>query len=196
MNVSRRLNSSQSVLSAHDVSRLQPVMTTLEEACRSHRHTRILIPLDARQYLDVFLLCLERLLHYTQRKPVLVLSSASALPELTRRWQTTASPEGQLLIEHVTLCSPLTLPLGEHIRVCCSTVRALQLQQIQDRGQLAGLFEIMVAYDVPATLSPVWKRVIERMAARSLIIFCANPKPEVTQWCDVVIAWESGQKNR
>lgn len=196
MKESQRLNSSHSVLSAHHVSIPQPVLTALEEASRSQRHTRILIALDARQHLNDVLLCLHHLLHDAQSKPVLILSSASALPELAWRWQTALSPDGHLLFERFPLYAPLTLPLGEHTRVCCSTVRALQLQQVQDTGHLAGLFELIVAYDFPATLSPVWMRVIERMAARSLIVFCAHPRPEVMQWCDTAIAWERGQKNR
>src|SRR5437660_4613354 len=159
MNVSQRPHPSRSLVSADSFPIPQQVLTVLEEAWGSHQRARILVPLDARQHLDRFLLCLQHLVHHAQGKPLLVLSSVSALPELTRRWQTTLSTDTQLLSEAFFLCSPLALPLAERTSVCFSTVRALQLQQIQEVDQLAALFEVMVAYDVPSTLSPAWNLV-------------------------------------
>lgn len=192
MKLSQRFNLSRSMVSAHHFPISQPMLTALEETWRYYQRTRILIPLDGRQRFDVFLLCLQHLLQYTPGKPLLVLSSASALPELTQRWQMALSIDGQLLARRFPFCFQLVGALGEQACLCFSTVRALQLQQLEDAEQLATRFDVIVVYDFPAHLSPVWKRVIEWMAARSLIVFCANPKLEVMQWCDTVITAESG----
>lgn len=176
-----------------DAATAQQLLAALEKVWTSHQ-ARILVPLDARQHPDVFLLCLECLLQQIQGKPLLVLSSASAQPELLGRWQAARSINGQLLAQRFPFCFLPTLPPGEQTGVCFSTVRLLQLQQLEETERLSTRFEGIVAYDFPTRLSPVWKRVIEREAVRTLMAFCANPEPEVVQWCDTVIEWERKQK--
>ncbi len=119
------------------------LLAALEHAWISHQ-TRILVPLDAQQHLDVFLLCLERLLQRAPGKPLLVLSSASAQPELVQRWQTARSMDGQFLAQRFPLCFPPVRPSGEQTCICFSTVRALQLQQLEDVEQRTTHFDVIV----------------------------------------------------
>lgn len=191
---SRQILQSAPIASLDLASISQQLQVALEEARSNCQQTRILVPIEAGQHFAVFLSCIECLLQHTPDKPLLVLTSASAQSELAWRWQTALSVEGLPLVERFPLV-PLTHPLSEQARVCFSTVRVLQLQQIEDAERLATMFDVVVAYDFPSDLSAVWKRVIERVSAHLLLAFCANPKPEVIQWCDTIIGWENKKES-
>ncbi len=171
----------------------QNMVTALESKLVESRQARVLITLDAHEHLDLFLVCVERLLRFTKSQHLLLLTSASAQPRLLRSWQSAlAKDDGRRLIEHFPTCSPLKLPLAPQMRVCLSTIRELQLQQIEYAQRITHLFDILVVSDLPARLSPVWKRVIEKQESAYLIAFCTNPRQAVIEWFDGQLIEEEG----
>lgn len=148
----------------------------------------MLVQIEANQRAEFFLLCLERLLRYTQSKRLLVLTSASSRPTLEDVWLTATSREdGQLLMKQFPTRYSLIQPLDGKIRVCIATVRELQLEQIEQHQHLSTSFDTILVYDFPAHLSPVWRRVIERQQVHYLIALCESPKQEVIQWFEGTI---------
>jgi hypothetical protein len=159
-------------LSPNMSSIIQQLLADLERECIDDKQTRILVTIEARQNPAVFLTCMEHLLRFTKETRLLILTSASAKPALVSAWQTALSAGA--ITSHFPPCSPLTLPLAPQTRVCLTTIRELQRQQIEQAHRLSELFAMVIVYDLPAHLSPVWKRVIEKLQTPSLIAFCAN----------------------
>ena len=111
--------------------------------------TRILITLEARQHPAVFLTCIEHLLHASKTTRILILTSASAKPTLINTLQAAIpKEESQLLTEHFPLCSSLALPHAAQTRVCLSTMRELQLQQLEQALDLSAQFDSIIVYDL------------------------------------------------
>ncbi len=44
------------------------------------------------------------------------------------------------------------------------------------------MFRVVLAYDVPATPSPVWQQVVESFSTSYVIGFCRTLAPEVSAW--------------
>lgn len=165
----------------------QKLLTRLEGTLTRNKQMRILVQIEVDQRAEFFLICMERLLRYTQIKRLLVLTSASCQSVLMHTWQAAISREDEhLLINHFPTRYSLTLPLGRE-RVYMTTVRELQLLQIEHRKQFSRTFDMIVAYDFPVFLSPVWKQVLEKQQVSSLIAFCERPTQEVIQWFDGIL---------
>lgn len=172
--------------------KIRNVLGILENKLIENEQARVLIKIELDQSPGLFLACMERLLYYTEMKRILVLTSASSQPTLENYWRAATSREdGQLLIaRYPTRYSP-HIPIGSQTRVCIATVRELQLQQNHVAAQLARAFGIIIAYDFPAALSPVWTRVVEHLGSHPLIAFCEEPEVEVIEWFgDNVISGE------
>ncbi len=174
---------SHTVSATNIAKKAQEVGANLEGKPAESGQKRVLFQIEAKEHTTRFLRCMEQQLRST-RSPLLVLVSASCQPHLQDMWQRTrSSADGQ---QRLSTLFPtryaLTLPLERGIRVYITTVRALQLEQIQHEQQIVSAFESMVVYDFPASLSPVWKRVLEKQQSSSLIAFCERPEPEVIQW--------------
>ena len=183
-----RLTDQFPAISADLPLNIQKLLTGLEEKLVDSRQTRVLVQIEASQRAECFLVCMERLLRYTKSQRLLVLTSASSQPMLYRVWQAATSREdGQSLTNQFPTHYALTWPLSEKTRVCISTIRELQLQQIEHLQDLSTSFDIILAYDFPSGLSPVWQRVIGKQQTNYLIAFCENPKQEVLQWFEGMI---------
>lgn len=157
--------------------------------------TRILITLEARRHPAVFLTCIEHLLHASKTTRILILTSASAKPALISTLQAAIRKnESQLFTEYFPRCSSLALPHDTQTRVCLSTMRELQLQQLEQAPDLSVQFDIIIVYDLPAHLSPIWKRTIEKLEPSSLIAFCATPMPAVIEWFENTNRGEEKEK--
>jgi hypothetical protein len=50
--------------------------------------TRVLVTIEASEHLNLFLVCVERLLRSTKSNRLLVLTSASSQPTLVNAWPT------------------------------------------------------------------------------------------------------------
>lgn len=175
----------------------QKLLIDLEGKLVGKSQSRVLVQIDSDHHLEFFLVCIERLLRYMKTKRLLVLTSASSYPLLQGAWEIALSKEnGQLLMNQFPTAYSLTLPLSDKIRVCISTVRELQLQQIEYLQQLSTSFDIILVYDFPKSLSPVWRRVIEKQQVNYLIGLCENPKQEVIQWFGDVAGGENREEGR
>ncbi len=157
-------------------------LTVLESHLASNNYSRILVKMESGLNASFFLVFMDRLLRFTKTRNILLLASASSKPALISAWKDASLLEGdQRLSERYHTSYSPRVPLARGTRVCISTLREMQLC-FQHSRRLSRVFRMVLAYDVPATPSPVWQQVVDSFGTSYLIGFCRALTPEVSEW--------------
>lgn len=158
------------------------LLTTLENHLVSNNYSRILVKMGNGLNTDFLLVFVDRLLRFTKTRNILLLVSASSKPALISAWKTASLLEGneRFSERYHTSYSPC-VPLARGTRVCISTLREMQIC-FQHSRRFSRMFRVVLAYDVPATPSPVWQQVMESFGTSYVIGFCRALAPEVSAW--------------
>ena len=172
--------------------KMQHVLTHLESTLALGNHPRTLLKMGADLMPDSCLIVADRLLRFTKTKRILLLVSASGKPALVQAWKNGVSLEdGQLLsARYRTFYSPDASRV-RRMQVCIAALREMQ-QGLQHSKRLSQTFDVVLIYDLPARLSPVWQQVMQSFAASSLIGFAQAPTPSMCAWFDDNIVEEEG----
>lgn len=157
---------------------IQDVVLEVERQLQAHTPARVLVTMEPGLHTRLLFTCIERLLWSCKNRRVLLLTPTLLHAQLVQAWQTLPSSEdGCILSRHFPLsCSPLEAA-SQETRICIAALRETQLQQRQQPELFAHAFDVVLAYGVPATFSPVWQQVLEHFSSASLLGFCTEGEP-------------------
>jgi len=157
-------------------AKTRTILTSLEQGL-TNNWSRALVSVEEEHDLDLFFLFVDHLLYFTACKRILLLVSAASKSELVQTWKKrSSSVDGQLLAERYRTAYTSTLLSAQEYRVCISTPREIQIHLRQD-ASFSSMFDVVLFYNVPSPLSPVWQTIIEGLSAY-LIGFCRRPTAE------------------
>jgi hypothetical protein len=160
------------------------LLLTLENALVSASCSKVLVQMKRDFDVTIPFLLIDRLLRETQTTRILLLVSSAPRTALIATWkEATSWEDGVRLSERYRTAYSPNGSEARGARVCISTLREMQICQRTSR-QFAQTFRVVLICDVPGTLSPVWRHVLEPFASSHLIGFCRVLTRDVREWFD------------
>jgi len=163
-------------------TKTRDLLLLLESALAMTLPSKMLVKTEGALNLPFSLLFVDRLLRFTSTRRVLLLTSSAFKPDLIQAWKAASSLEDSACLSkrYRTAYSP-QISLEPSTHVCISAVREMQFC-LQHSPHICEAFDVVLIYEMPIILAPLWQQVLESFSRGLLIGFCEAPTPKISEW--------------